>query len=138
MNTPENPDWQALTEAAWKAREAAYAPFSGFRVGAALWMPSGEIFAGCNVENRSFGITICAERTAAVSAVAAGHRRFVAAVVVADSKTPPRPCGLCLDTLAEFADADLPVRLSNLSGEVADFRLGELLPHPFSADELGG
>lgn len=137
MNTSKNVDWQALTDAAWKAREAAYAPFSGFRVGAALWMPNGEIFAGCNVENRSFGITICAERTATVSAVAAGHRKFVAAVVAADSAVPPRPCGLCLDTLAEFAAPDVAVRLVNLAGEVEDFSLGDLLPHPFSADELG-
>ncbi|MEM1245054.1 MAG: cytidine deaminase [Acidobacteriota bacterium] len=136
MKTPERPDWPALTAAAWKASEAAYAPYSNFRVGAALWMPNGEIFAGCNVENRSFGMTLCAERTAAVSAVVAGHRRFLAAVVVADSKEPPRPCGLCLGTLIEFGDEDLAVRLLNRAGQTESFRLGELMPYPFSADEL--
>jgi len=124
-------DWEPLIEAARSVRANSYSPYSGFAVGAALLTESGEIFAGCNLENRSFGLTICAERTAVACANAAGHRDFVALVVMADTTPPARPCGPCLDTLAEF-EPSLPVLLANLDGEREELLLSDLLPQPFS------
>ena len=124
-------DWDALIQAAGRTRARAHAPYSGFRVGAALETSSGQLFAGCNVENRSYGGTICAERVALTSAVAAGDPKPVALVVITDTSPPSLPCGLCLQALAEFAAPDLPIRLVNPAGESREFRLDELLPHPF-------
>ena len=124
-------DWEPLIEAAWSARERSYSPYSGFAVGAALLASDGSIHVGCNVENRSYGLTVCAERTAVCSAVAAGQRDFEAIVVVADADPPARPCGLCLDTLAEF-DPDLPILLVNLAGERVELRGRKLLTQPFA------
>lgn len=123
-------DWEPLIAAALGARERAYAPFSGYRVGAALSTAEGAIVAGANVENRSFGLSICAERSAVVAAVAAGHRSFTAAVVVTESSPPAAPCGLCRETLAEFARS-LPILLVNPQGERRLVDLAELLPMPF-------
>ena len=123
-------DWQPLVAAAGAARERAYAPYSKFRVGAALLTEDGEIFAGCNVENRSFGLCICAERNAVASGVAAGHRGLRAIVVLTDISPPAPPCGMCLETLSELAD-DLPVLLANLDGERLETSLRALLPSPF-------
>ena len=95
-------DWEPLVEAAWAAREHAYAPYSNFPVGAALLVEDGRIFAGCNVENLSYGLTNCAERVAIGAAVAAGARGFLAVVVVAETKEPISPCGACRQVLAEF------------------------------------
>ena len=124
-------DWQPLIQAATESRERAYARYSGFRVGAALLTSSGAIFAGCNVGNRSYGGTICAERVALGSAVAAGDPTPVAIAVVTDTSPPSLPCGLCLQALSEFAAPELPVRLVNPAGENRELRLEELLPHPF-------
>lgn len=124
-------NWEPLIEAAWRARERAYSPYSGFAVGAALLASDGSIHVGCNVENRSYGLTVCAERTAVCSAVAAGNRDFEAIVVVADASPPARPCGLCLDTLAEF-QPDLPILLVNLAGERVELRGRDLLTQPFA------
>ena len=124
-------DWQPLIRVAGQARERAYARYSGFQVGAALLTSSGEIFAGCNIENSSYGGTVCAERVALGSAVAAGDPTPVAVVVITDASPPSLPCGLCLQALNEFAAPDLPVRLVNPAGESRQFRLAELLPHPF-------
>jgi cytidine deaminase len=121
----------ALLAAARAARESAYAPFSGFAVGAALLAEDGRIFTGCNVENRSFGLSLCAERAAVAAAVAAGARRFRAVAVVTDASPPAAPCGLCRETLAEFCGPDFPVHVANLDGEERTTTLGELLPHPF-------
>ncbi len=87
---------------AWSVRQNAYAPYSGFAVGAALLDSHGTIFTGCNVENLSFGLTICAERGAVMQALAANSRSFVALAIVADSDTPLSPCGVCRQFLAEF------------------------------------
>lgn len=118
-------DWEPLVEAAWAAREHAYAPYSNFPVGAALLVDDGRIFAGCNVENLSYGLTNCAERVAIGAAVAAGARGFLAVVVVAETKEPISPCGACRQVLAEF---NVPrVMLANRT-ERLEFRLDELLP----------
>ncbi len=122
-------DFQPLLDAARLAREQAYAPYSRFAVGAALRTKSGRIFTGCNVENLSFGLTICAERSAVFSAVAAGERDFTALAVVADSRQPVTPCGACRQVLAEFAPA-LPVCSANLQGTVFESSIAELLPRP--------
>jgi cytidine deaminase len=123
-------NWEPLVAAARTARANAYAPYSRFPVGAALAMDDGRIFAGCNVENRSYGLTICAERNALAAAVVAGSRHVVAVAVVTDSSPPAPPCGLCLQALSEFA-ADLPVLLTNVSGERRELKLSDLLPYPF-------
>jgi cytidine deaminase len=110
-----------------RVREQAYAPYSKFPVGAALVAQNGAIFAGCNVENLSFGLTICAERVAIGSAVAAGVRSFAALVVVADTTQPVSPCGACRQVLAEF-NPKLEIWLCTLAGERERFTLDQLLP----------
>jgi cytidine deaminase len=117
-------DWEPLIEAAWKVRGMAHAPYSKFHVGAAL-LVEGRIFSGCNVENLSFGLTMCAERVAVGTAVAAGLRRIEAVAVVADTSVPVSPCGACRQVLAEFGDP--LVCLVNRRERVV-FRLSELLP----------
>ena len=122
-------DWDQLVEAAWRARDAAYAPYSNFAVGAALLATDGRIFLGCNVENISYGLTNCAERVAIGAAIAAGVREFVAVAVVADTGVPISPCGACRQVLAEFK---VPrVILANRS-ERLEFGLEELLPRALS------
>lgn len=127
---PRMIDWEPLVDAALAARDNAHAPYSGYRVGAALTDEQGRIFGGCNVENRTFGLTICAERVAMVSAVAAGSKRFTAIAVVTDSTPPAAPCGQCRDSLAEFG-VELPVLMVNTGGERRQMSLAELLPEPF-------
>ena len=120
-------NFDALIEAAVKARNAAYAPYSKFAVGAAVLTKSGRVFSGCNVENISFGLTICAERAAIFSAVASGEMQFDAVAVVADSIHPVTPCGACRQVMAEFAD-DLQICSENLQGVRFTSTLKELLP----------
>lgn len=120
-------NFEPLIQQALAARAKAYAPYSRFAVGAALLARSGRIFTGCNVENLSFGLTMCAERGTIAAAVAAGEREFVAIAIVAESKTPVTPCGACRQVLAEFC-AELEVCSVNLSGERYDAKLSELLP----------
>ena len=112
-------------------RAAAHAPYSGFRVGAALRGASGRIYRGCNVENASYGLSICAERVAMVSAVAGGERGIVALAVVTGDRDLTPPCGACRQFLAEFASDDLPVVLANLEGSREQTTLGALLPRAF-------
>ncbi|GHT97936.1 cytidine deaminase [Spirochaetia bacterium] len=118
-----------LYQEARKAAEGAYAPYSKFRVGAALLAEDGAIFTGVNVENRSFGLTICAERSAVVSAVSTGRRRFAAlAIATPDSAAPVGPCGACRQVLSEFMSPDAPVRFGGAGGEGVTTTMGELLP----------
>lgn len=129
-------DWEPLIAAARAVREHAYAPYSGFPVGAAIATEDGSIFVGCNVENLSYGVTVCAERNAVSAAIASGalsrERRAVAVAVIADASPLAPPCGVCLQTLSEFAaDRDLPLLLLNLAGDRREWRLRELLPYPF-------
>ncbi len=128
-------DWNALLEAAVATQARAYAPYSRYHVGAALVSGSGQVFTGCNVENISFGGTICAERTAIVSMVAAGERQIAQLLVVtADGESP---CGICLQVIAEFAGPDLEVALATPAGVQRVLTLGDLLPHAFKTDTLG-
>jgi len=118
-----------LRTVALEARERAYAPYSSFKVGAALLAESGKIFAGCNVENVSFGLTMCAERVAVGRALADGENKFERIVIVSDSKTPVVPCGACRQVLAEF-NPRLLITSWTVAGESADFALDDLLPTP--------
>ena len=120
---------QQLVAQAIEVAGRAYAPYSKFLVGAVLVGRDGRIFAGCNVENISFGLTICAERNAVFAAVAAGCREFEKIVIVADTEVPASPCGACRQVLAEF-NPDLEVVLANFRGLSETFRLSELLPRP--------
>lgn len=118
-----------LVEQAWAAREQAYAPYSHFAVGAALETPSGRIFTGANVENLSFGLTQCAERSAVCAAVAAGERSFARIVIVADTAEPISPCGACRQVLAEFSPTMEIISLT-AQGVEARWTLDALLPRP--------
>jgi cytidine deaminase len=125
-----------LLARARRVRERAYAPYSRFRVGAALETETGEVFVGCNVENASYGLTICAERAAVAAAVSAGHKRFRRIALSTDGALPVTPCGACRQMLAEFG-MDVSV-LSEAGGEKAEWRLRELLPEPFLFRERTG
>ena len=126
-----------LVAAALAARERAHAPFSKFKVGAALETADGVIVTGCNVENATYGLTICAERVAVFKAISDGHRRFTRIVVAADTNEPTPPCGACRQILWEFG-GDLEVILANLSGERRSYQMKELFPAPFDAGFLDG
>ncbi len=120
-----------LVARARAVRRRAYAPYSGFHVGAAL-LADGQVFTGCNVENASYGLTVCAERNAVGAMAAAGARRLAAVAVASGTAPPTPPCGMCLQTLAEFGAASLPVVLVGTRGERVETTLGELLPRAFS------
>lgn len=121
---------QNLVNHALEARKNAYAPYSNYAVGAALLLDNGEIITGVNIENASFGGTVCAERSAVFSAVSQGFKNFKAIAVVTESSPPASPCGLCRQVLAEFAP-DLPIIMANTKGEMAETNLGTLLPMQF-------
>ncbi len=123
-----------LISAARSAQARAYAPYSNFRVGAALESIDGEVFTGCNVENASYGLTICAERAAISAAVGAGARRFRRAVVVSDVDPPAAPCGACRQVLAEFG-LDLPIEAVGPHRSIS-WRLADLLPAAFGPEQL--
>jgi cytidine deaminase len=126
-----------LLDAARAAREHAHAPFSHFKVGAALETADGRVITGCNVENATYGLTVCAERVAVWKAISEGHRGFRRVAVVADTKEPTPPCGACRQILWEFG-GDLEVILGNLQDETGRHQLRDLLPLPFDARLLGG
>lgn len=125
-----------LFEEAKEAREKAYAPYSNFKVGAALQTADGKLFRGCNVENVSYGLTNCAERTAIFSAIAAGYREFDSMTIVADSDTPIPPCGACRQVIVEFFKPDGTIICANVSGERTQIQVNELLPFPFDSGIL--
>ncbi|PTM59473.1 cytidine deaminase [Desmospora activa] len=125
-----------LIEEAIEARKQAYVPYSNFAVGAAVVAPDGRIFRGCNIENASYSLTNCAERTAVFKAVSAGITSFVAVAVVADTTGPVSPCGACRQVLAEFCQAETPVYLTNLYGDIEETSVGELLPGAFTKGDL--
>ena len=127
------PEQDKLLDAALGVRDKAYAPYSKFHVGAALQVEDGTVFAGCNVENISYGATICAERNAVLAAVAAGHQKFKTIAVVADLPTPITPCGMCRQVLAEFGK-DTVVICANLKRDVMVTTVGAMLPAAFDFD----
>lgn len=125
---------QKLMDCAIKARENAYSPYSHFAVGAALLCEDGTLYEGCNIENASYGLTNCAERTAIFKAVSEGHIKFKALAVVADTEGPCAPCGACRQVISEF---EIPqIILANLKGNYRVVSLDELLPFRFGADSL--
>jgi cytidine deaminase len=119
-----------LVAAARRARENAVADFSKFKVGAALETDTGEIITGCNVENASYGLTVCAERVAIFKALSEGKRRFTHIVVVADTADPTPPCGACRQIIWEFC-GDVPVTMANLQQVTRTLQMKDLLPLPF-------
>lgn len=112
-------------------KEQAYAPYSKFRVGAALLTDTGLVYTGVNVENASYGATVCAERTAVVKAVSEGHKSIMAIAIASDSDDFIYPCGICRQVLEEFGTEDLKVMCTNKSGNFEEFSLGQLLPKAF-------
>ena len=123
-----------LLEVAEKAMQKAYAPYSGFMVGAALVADNGNVYSGCNIENASYGATLCAERTAISMAVADGNRNISKIAIVSSSEEYTFPCGICRQVMAEFMKPDSLIILSE-GNNVKEFRLDELLPHSFSFEQ---
>ena len=123
-------DSDRLVSSAREARGRAVADYSGFKVGAALETAAGEIITGCNIENATYGLTLCAERVAMFKALSEGHRDFRRIVVIADTAAPTPPCGACRQILWEFA-GDIEVLLANLESVVARHQMRDLLPAPF-------
>lgn len=126
---------EKLIAAARQAREFAHAPYSRFRVGAAVRTKAGRIFSGCNIENASYGLTLCAERVAIFKAVSEGEREFDSIVVVADTEKLTPPCGACRQIIWEFC-GDIPVILANLKGKIERESAGKLLPRPFDSSHI--
>jgi cytidine deaminase len=131
----QDPSGRELTRFARAARRRAVAPFSRFKVGAALRTAEGEVVTGCNIENATYGLTLCAERVAVFKAISEGLRNFSAVAVVADAPRPPAPCGPCRQILWEFC-GDVLVHMDNLRGERITRPLSELLPLPFDRHNL--
>ena len=123
---------EALVAAATLARTRAHARYSGFKVGAALETSDGDVVTGCNIENATYGLTLCAERVALVKALSDGHAVFTRIVIVADTENPTPPCGPCRQLLWEYC-GDIDVILANLEHTTATLRLSDLLPMPFDA-----
>ena len=124
-----------LVAAAIRVRENAHAPFSKFKVGAAVQDENGNIYTGCNVENATYGLTVCAERVAIFKAISEGARKFTRVAVNADTETLAPPCGACRQILWEFC-GDVELILSNLSGKTETLRLGTIFPRAFDASFL--
>lgn len=124
-------DRQKLIRAAMAARERAYAPFSHFRVGAALLCRNGAVYTGCNIENSSYSPTLCAERCAAAKAISEGRRDFAAIAIVGSSREPTMPCGVCRQFLYEFCDESFPVICAKNENDYVETTLGELFPRGF-------
>lgn len=132
-----DPQLQTLFEAARLARERAYAPYSGFKVGAAVATRGGAVFAGCNVENAAFPVVICAEAGAIAAMVAAGEARIAAVLVLGEGEALVTPCGACRQRIREFAAPDALIHTADVNGIRRSFRLDELLPFSFGPENLG-
>lgn len=124
-----------LVELARKASLYSYVPYSHFPVGAAVLTKTGQVFQGCNIENASFGLTNCAERTAIFKAVSEGQRDFSSIVIYGQTNQPISPCGACRQVMAEFFDLDCPVTLVSKDGATVEMTVGELLPYSFQSLE---
>jgi cytidine deaminase len=125
-----------LIEEAKKAREKAYAPYSTFKVGAALLTTDGKVYHGCNIENAAYSMCNCAERTALFSAYGNGDRSFAMMAVVADTEGPVAPCGACRQVINELCNQDMKVVLTNLNGIIKEVTVEELLPGAFTSEDL--
>ncbi|AWB43777.1 cytidine deaminase [Paenibacillus sp. CAA11] len=128
---------EELIQEALSAREHAYVPYSKFKVGAAL-LSEGKVYHGCNVENASYGLTNCAERTAVFKLVSEGGRKIDAVAIVADTPGPVSPCGACRQVLSEFCGPETVVYLTNLHGDVSEQTMAQLLPGAFVAEDMEG
>jgi cytidine deaminase len=128
-------DIEKLKQAALNARRHAHAPYSNFRVGSALLEASGEIITGCNVENATYGLTVCAERVAIFKAISEGKKKITAIAVAADSDILTPPCGACRQIIWEFC-GDIPVYLVNLRGDERQYQMKDLFPAPFDHRQL--
>jgi cytidine deaminase len=126
---------EELIKAAAEARERAYAPYSNFKVGAAVEAENGDIYIGCNVESASYGLTVCAERVAIWKGISCGEKRFTRMAVVVDTEELTPPCGVCRQIIWEFC-GDVPVILSNLHGKTETIQMSELLPRAFDSKFL--
>lgn len=124
-----------LIQEATQARTMAYVPYSKFQVGAAV-LSGGQVYRGCNIENASFGLTNCAERTAIFKAVSEGNQRIEAIAVVADTEGPVSPCGACRQVMAEFCNKDTKIYLTNLNGDTEEWTMERLLPGAFQAEDM--
>lgn len=133
----ESEDAKDLRDTAFAAMENAYAPYSKFRVGAAVRTSTGEIIAGCNVENAAYGEALCAERVAIAAAVARGMKEFAEIAIASESDDPAAPCGSCRQTMSEFAP-DLKITSYSRNGKQVTWRLGDLLPEAFASNHLRG
>lgn len=127
-----------LMDLAKEAMEHAYVPYSHFKVGAAVLTKDGRTFTGCNIENSSYPLTNCAERTAIFKAVSEGAMDIAAIAVIGDTTGPISPCGACRQVMIEFSDANTPVYLTNLQGEVEETTVSALLPGAFTKEDLHG
>lgn len=127
---------QEWIDTAIEALDKAYVPYSKFPVGAALITETGEIFQGCNIENASFGLTNCAERTAFFKAVSEGNVSFSHLVVAGETEEPISPCGACRQVMVEFCKPDMPVTLVNTKGDVKETTVSGLLPYSFESDQM--
>jgi cytidine deaminase len=128
-------DRERLLKAAEQVRNRAHAPYSKFRVGAAILTGDGTVFTGCNIENSSYGLTVCAERVALFKAVSEGLKNPVAVALITDSEEPVMPCGACRQVLAEF-NPDMTVVSGTIKGKSVSRKLSELLPEPFSLNNI--
>jgi cytidine deaminase len=128
-------EYKKLISEAEKARKRAYTPYSKFQVGAAVLCADGKIFTGCNIENASFGLAICAERVAIFKAISEGSTKFEVIAVIADTDKPCSPCGACRQVISEFGE-DIPLIMANLKGDVKIKKIKELLPEAFGKDDL--
>ncbi|MBE3591772.1 MAG: cytidine deaminase [Thermoanaerobacter sp.] len=129
-------DYEKLIDLAKEARERAYVPYSHFKVGACVLTENGKIYQGCNIENASYGLTNCAERTALFNAYANGERKLKAIAVVADTEGPVSPCGACRQVMMELGGEDMVVILSNMKGDYAVVTVKDLLPGAFTSKDL--
>ncbi len=127
---------EELVEFARQARQSARAPYSNFKVGAAVECLNGSVFTGCNIENSSYGLTLCAERVAIVKAVSEGVKDFARIAVIADTHSPIPPCGACRQVILELCGGEICVVMANLHGQIETRTLGELLPEPFDQSYL--
>ena len=125
-----------LVELAREARERAHAPYSGFKVGAVVECEDGTLFTGCNVENSSYGLSLCAERVAIFKAISEGYHDFKRIAVIADSYIPVRPCGACRQVMSDLFGSEADVIMANLKGSIETKRINDLLPTPFDRSFL--